>query len=125
MSGWDIIALLLMLFGSIMMVIAGIGLLRMPDLYLRMSAATKVSTVGVASLLLAVCFHFLSLTVTAQAVATIAFLLLTAPVGAHIIGRAALHKDQVELYEGTLVEQFDHSDDKPIFGRNSDETDAA
>lgn len=107
----DIATVILVLFGSGLMVIGGIGIVRMPDLFLRMSAATKVSTIGVMSLLLAVVVHFSETQVTTQAIATIAFTLLTAPVAAHIIGRAALHKEKVDLFEGTVVDQFDHDHD--------------
>jgi multicomponent Na+:H+ antiporter subunit G len=97
----EIIASVLLIFGTLLVVAAGIGILRMPDLYIRMSAATKASTVGAASLLLAAAISFDGLSVKTQVAATIIFLLTTAPVGAHVIARAAYQKGQVELFEGT------------------------
>ena len=91
-----------MLLGAILLLIAGIGLVRMPDLFLRMSAATKAATLGSSSLLIAAALHFGELSIIAQVTATIFFLFLTAPVGAHIIGRAAYHKKRAPLYKGTL-----------------------
>ncbi len=96
----EIIALILMLVGTFFMLLAGLGLLRMPDLYLRMSAATKASTLGVGFILLAAAVYFDSLGATSRAVATIFFIFLTAPVAAHRIGRAA-YFDGVDLWRGT------------------------
>lgn len=98
---FDVIGIILMLFGSILILLASIGVVRMPDVYLRMSAATKAATVGAASLLLAAAFHFDGADVLAQMALTILFLLLTAPVGAHIIGRAA-YKKGAKLDERTV-----------------------
>ena len=85
----EIISLALMIIGTLLMVIAGIGIVRMPDLFLRMSAATKASTLGAGFCLLAVVVYFGELGASSRAIAIIIFLLLTAPVAAHMIGRAA------------------------------------
>lgn len=95
--------------GAIFMLIAGIGILRMPDLFLRMSAATIASTVGVGFVLLGVILKVNKLEVTAQLMATILFLFLTVPVGAHIIGRAAHGKEKVKLFEGTVIDELSDS----------------
>ena len=97
----------LILLGTVLMLIAGIGLVRMPDLFLRMSASTKAATLGSASLLLAAALHFGELSITAQITATIFFLFSTAPVGAHIIGRAAYRKNRAPLYEGTQPDELE------------------
>lgn len=103
----DIIVIFFISLGTFLIILGGIGIVRMPDLYLRMSATTKVSTIGVIAILLGVMVHFWDLSVTAQAAVTIGFLLLTAPVGAHIIGRAALHRQRVELYKDTFIDDFE------------------
>lgn len=97
----EMIAAILLITGTLLMVVAGIGIIRMPDLYMRMSAATKASTVGAAALLLAAALSFSGLSVKTQVVATIIFLLATAPVGAHVIARAAYRKRTVTLFERT------------------------
>jgi multicomponent Na+:H+ antiporter subunit G len=95
------------IFGAIMMVvgvffilIAGVGLLRMPDMFLRMSTATKASTLGLGLILMGTAVFFWELGITSRAVATSVFVLLTAPVSAHMIGRAA-YSDGVPLWEKT------------------------
>ena len=100
MSVLHILSLILFLVGTFFMLLAGVGLLRMPDLFLRMSAATKASTLGAGFILLAAALYFEDLGSTSRALATIAFIFLTAPVAAHRIGRAAFF-DGVSLWEGT------------------------
>jgi len=54
----DIVTSVLMLTGSLLMLLSAIGIVRMPDLYTRMHAATKVGTVGVSAVVLAVAVFF-------------------------------------------------------------------
>jgi multicomponent Na+:H+ antiporter subunit G len=84
----DVISLILMLIGSFFMFVAAVGVARMPDLFLRMSATSKSATLGAACILLAAAVHFNDFGIITRAVATIAFLFLTAPVAAHRIRRA-------------------------------------
>jgi multicomponent Na+:H+ antiporter subunit G len=102
----EIFAVALLLFGTLLVLVAGIGVVRMPDLFIRMSAATKASTVGAASLLLAAAISFEGLSVKTQVGATIIFLLVTAPVGAHVIARAAYRKGKLTLFEGTTQDDL-------------------
>lgn len=87
------------------MLLAAVAIVRFPDLYARMQASTKASTLGVACLALAVAIHFGSLGVSARAGAIVVFVFLTAPVAAHVVGRAA-HVVGVELWEGTLFDDL-------------------
>jgi multicomponent Na+:H+ antiporter subunit G len=94
-----------MIIGTVFMLLAGVGILRMPDLFLRMSATTKAATLGVSFFLLALAVYFGSLGTTSRALATIIFVLLTAPVAAHMIGRAAYLGD-IPLCEETVVDDL-------------------
>ncbi|WP_405404924.1 monovalent cation/H(+) antiporter subunit G [Paracoccus sp. Ld10] len=85
----DIIVALFVLSGGVFCFAAGMGVLRLPDLLTRMHASTKAGTLGSGLILVAVAVHFAEGTVIARAVAAILFLLMTAPVAAHLIGRAA------------------------------------
>ena len=89
MSARDAVAAALMAAGATLMLLAAVGVLRMPDLYSRMQAATKASTLGCGCLLLAVAVHFADLAITVRVLLFVVFILLTAPVSAHMIGRAA------------------------------------
>jgi multicomponent Na+:H+ antiporter subunit G len=84
----EAIAALLLLVGSLLMLLAALGALRMPDLLMRMHATTKAGALGSGLIMLAVATFFGSAEVWARVLAIIAFIMLTAPVAAHMIGRA-------------------------------------
>jgi multicomponent Na+:H+ antiporter subunit G len=90
----------LLLVGGTFMLLAAVGVARMPDVYTRLSAAAKGSTLGLGCLLAAAAVYFAELGVTTHAVLIIAFVTLTTPVSAHLIGRAAYFTG-VPLWEGT------------------------
>ncbi|MCY4152489.1 MAG: monovalent cation/H(+) antiporter subunit G [Aestuariivita sp.] len=87
----DIIAALLLVLGGFFSLFAGIGIVRMPDVYIRMHASTKVGTLASGLIMAGVAVHFSEPSVVIKSVLVILFLLLTAPIAAHMIGRAALH----------------------------------
>ncbi|MEM1055558.1 MAG: monovalent cation/H(+) antiporter subunit G [Bacteroidota bacterium] len=95
----------LALVGAIFALIAALGIVRFPDLLTRMHAATKAGTLGAGLLLLAVAVAFADAGVAARAAAGIAFLVLTAPVASHAIGRAAYFCG-VRLWERTEVDEL-------------------
>ncbi|AYO16965.1 monovalent cation/H(+) antiporter subunit G [Vibrio owensii] len=84
----DIIVGVLLCLGTLFTLIASLGILRMPDLYTRMHAATKAGTVGLASLLLAVAIAIPDITVISRVIGTMLFIFITAPVAAHLLGKA-------------------------------------
>ena len=79
-----------LLVGSLFALVAAIGIVRMPDIYCRMHAATKAGAFGVSLILLALCVALPTLRVCIQSVLIIGFFYLTAPVAAHLIGRVGL-----------------------------------
>lgn len=103
MSGGVTAALLVL--GSGFMLVAGLAMLRMPDLFTRMSANTKAATLGGGLLLIAVTVHFAEVSVGLRALVTVLFIFLTSPVAAHMIGRAAYFVG-VPLWKGTLVDEL-------------------
>jgi multicomponent Na+:H+ antiporter subunit G len=96
---------LLILVGAAFMLIAAIGVTRLPDLYTRMSATSKAATLGASCALLAGGVHFMETGVSGRAIAAIGFVLLSAPVAAHMIGRAA-YTTGVPLWKGTLRDEL-------------------
>jgi multicomponent Na+:H+ antiporter subunit G len=85
----DVLAQVLMVIGAAFMLIAAVGVVRMPDLFTRVQAAAKAATLGAGLMQVAVAVHFGELGVTTRALTVVVFLALTAPVAAHVIGRAA------------------------------------
>lgn len=99
------ITMALMLIGAAFIFVAGVGVVRMPDVYMRMSATSKAATLGVGSIAAGAAVHFDDVAVTSRVVAIIAFVLLTAPVAAHMIGRAAYFAG-VPLWSGTVRDEL-------------------
>ncbi len=99
---------LLLVGGAFFALVSTIGLLRMPDLPTRMHATTKAGAFGAGLMLVAVAIFFADIGVTTRVIATILFIMLTAPVAAHVIARAA-YIDGIPLWSGTLCDQLkDH-----------------
>lgn len=85
----SVIIAILASLGAAFVLLAAIGILRMPDTFLRMAVTTKAATLGVGLLLVAAAMYFNDMSTTTRVLAIIVFILLTAPVGAHLIGRAS------------------------------------
>lgn len=101
----EVITSALIVLGGAFMLLASVGVVRMPDLFMRMQAATKAATLGAGCMLLAVAVHFDDLGVTTRALLVIAFVFLTAPVAAHVIARAA-YSVGTPLWEGTIRDEL-------------------
>ncbi len=104
----EFVVLLLMFLGVALIVIAAVGLVRMPDLFLRNSVSSKGATLGVAALMLATAVYFNDLGVTSLALAVIIFMLLTAPVAAHVLGRAGYKSGAPFWTKTTLDASIDY-----------------
>lgn len=85
----EVVVGILLIFGSGFSLVAAVGLLRLPDVYTRMHAASKAGTLGSGVVLLALALYSLELDVVTRALAGIVFFLLTAPVSAHLLATAA------------------------------------
>lgn len=84
-----ILNILLLISGGILVFLSGVGILKMPDTFMRMQVATKASTLGLFLLLIALSIHFHRPEIYARCILIIAFIFLTGPVGAHMIGRSS------------------------------------
>ena len=99
----DVIAGLCVLVGAFFILAAAVGMLRMPDVYTRMHAATKSGTLGSGLMLVGVAVDAGSSAVVLRALAALAFLLATAPIAAHLLGRAA-YISGVPTWRGTAFD---------------------
>jgi multicomponent Na+:H+ antiporter subunit G len=85
----NVFAGLLILAGAFFAFVAAVGLWRFPDIYSRMHAASKAGTLGSGLVLLALAVHAGDTATVTRALAGIVFFLLTAPISAHLLARAA------------------------------------
>ncbi|GAA0293322.1 monovalent cation/H(+) antiporter subunit G [Halarchaeum salinum] len=88
----------LVVVGTFFLCVGTIGLLRFPDVYNRMHATSKATTLGAASMFLAGFVRFGPFGAGLTSLVGIVFLFVTAPTGAHLISRAARKLD-VEMYD--------------------------
>lgn len=101
----EIIIAVMLVIGAFFMFVAGLGIIRMPDLFMRMSCSTKAGTIGIGVALLSLALYFADISVAARAMATIAFVFLTAPVSSHRIGRIA-YLVGVPLWSRTVKDEL-------------------
>ena len=89
----DLLAALFLLLGAAFALIGSIGLARLPDIFTRLHGPTKATTLGVGSILLGSILYFSARQgLSLHEVLVSLFLFLTAPVSAHLLSRAALHR---------------------------------
>ena len=94
----------LFVVGATFALLAGVGVLRMPDVFTRMQASTKASTLGLGCLLAGVALRNPQLAFVVRAASIAAFMLLTTAVAAHVIARAAA-RGGAPIWNGTLVDE--------------------
>ena len=74
--------------GALFNLIAGLGVLRLGDVFLRMHASTKAGTLGLGLIVAGLLLQVPDAGVGAKAVAVLLFIITTAPIAAHLVGRA-------------------------------------
>jgi multicomponent Na+:H+ antiporter subunit G len=95
----------LLLAGSSFLLLAALGVLRMPDLYMRMSSSSKGVSLGVGLLAVGLALHMSDTGVTTRALLLILLFFLKAPVAAHMLARAA-YMSGVPLSDKTFRDEM-------------------
>ena len=106
----DVVTAVLWLAGAAFALLAAVGVLRMPDVFTRMQASTKASTLGLGCLLLGTAIQMGDLASFIRAASIGAFVLMTTPVSGLVIARAAYLAD-VPLWEGTVLDERGRASD--------------
>lgn len=101
----DAAAAVLMLLGAGFVLVAAIGVARLPDIFIRMHAATKAGVVGVGLLLLGVALSFDEAGAWVRVLPAIVFLIVTTPIAAHALARAA-YCAGAQLWPGTFADEL-------------------
>ncbi|WP_377295730.1 monovalent cation/H(+) antiporter subunit G [Rhizobium sp. SGZ-381] len=99
------LTVLLIITGGLFALVASIGLLRLPDVFSRMHAASKAGTVASGLLLIAVGVHSGDISIFVRALAGFVFFILTAPISAHLLARAAHHVGY-PLHSSTVIDEL-------------------
>lgn len=105
----EIVGEVLVLFGTIFYFLSSLGLIRMPDVYNRMQTATKSATLGSLGVIIGVGIWAIgyvgSYAWLSKTLVIAVFLLLTNPISAHALIRAA-YKSGIPLWEGSVVDKY-------------------
>ena len=115
----QLVAAILLAIGALLMFLSAIGVVRMPDIYTRMSASSKAAGLGSSLVFAAVAVHFGTLALAARAIAAIVFIFLTVPVSAHMVARSA-YLARVPIWDRTI-----HDDLKGRYDRQGGGLDPA
>ena len=86
----EIIGSVFLLAGSLFMLIASLGVFRLPDVFMRMHASTKAVSMGMMLLLVGVSVLIPDISVIGKSLAIIIFFYLTLPVSTNLLGKSAL-----------------------------------
>lgn len=101
----NIIGYILMVIGIMFDIFGCIGLVRFPDVYNRLQAATKCVTLGTVVLLFGVALVCGWEPMSAKALICAGFILITSPTAAHAIAKGA-YAGGVELWENSVVDKY-------------------
>ena len=107
MSAVDVLSSVLLLSGTLLALLAGLGLVRFPDVFSRMHAATKPATLGLLLVLVGAAVRQDDGADAVKLLLVGAFQFLTAPVAAHMIGRSAYRSGAGALDELVVDELKD------------------
>jgi multicomponent Na+:H+ antiporter subunit G len=102
----NLVVAALVAIGTTFMLLAAVGVLRMPDVYMRLQVSTKGASLGAGCVLLAVPLFFGDLAIGVRALLIIVFIFLTTPISAHMLGRAA-YLVGVPLWEGSVMDDLE------------------
>jgi len=96
---------ILIVIGAAFALVASVGLLRLPEFYTRMHAASKAGTLGACVMLIAVAVYTDDAGIASRALAGVVFFLLTAPISAHLLAKAA-YAAGYPLWEGSVHDEM-------------------
>jgi len=96
---------ILLVIGAAFALVASVGLVRLPEFYTRMHAASKAGTLGACVMLIAVAVYADDTAVASRALAGVVFFLLTAPISAHLLAKAA-YAAGYPLWDGSVHDEM-------------------
>ena len=88
----ELLASIGLLVGAGFVFVAALGVLRMPDFFTRAHATTKAGSLGAGVVVVSMALAMGDVGLSLRAAATVLFIILTAPVAAHVLGRAVFRR---------------------------------
>ncbi|MPV50550.1 MULTISPECIES: monovalent cation/H(+) antiporter subunit G [unclassified Pseudactinotalea] len=91
----EVLAAICFITGSLLTLVAAIGLVRFPDLLSRMHAATKPQVLGITLLMSGLALSFQEVQVAWKVVLVVALQMISSPVSAHLVGRSGYRTKKI------------------------------
>lgn len=110
-----------LIIGVLFMVLGCLGLVRLPDVYNRLQAATKCVTLGVCSMLLGLIIIKGLTPMSGKALLCVVFILITSPTSAHALARGA-YKSKVRLCKDSVCDFYDYGRPEELTKKSDNET---
>lgn len=105
----EVVSSVLILLGSVLVFISALGLVRLEDFYMRISASTKATTMGLGFILAGIVVYQNDLKILIKVSAILFFVMFISPLAAHVIARSAV-KTGVPFWERTNLKDVEGSD---------------
>jgi multicomponent Na+:H+ antiporter subunit G len=105
------IAAFFLVFGSLFMLVAAIGVIKLSDVYMRMHAITKAASLGAILMLASVSLIYTQWIVWIEALMVVVFIIITAPIASHMIAKAA-HKTGMPKGPGYIMDELEGVDNE-------------
>ncbi len=105
----QLIGAIITLLGSILLLLGNVGILRMPDVYNRMQAGTKATTLGSILFFIGIAFNVPNW--TGKLSLLIIFILITNPISSHALARAS-HFIKLKLAKETIIDELQKDEEK-------------
>lgn len=109
MLWYEIIGAIMMIIGAVFLFLGALGIIRMPDVYNRMQAGTKATTLGAISLIMGVGVYHPAWILKTGIISL--FILFTNPVSSNSLARAA-HNSGIPLVKGSVVDKYADNKDE-------------
>ncbi len=116
----DVLASIALTGGLFFMFVGAVGVVRFPDAYQRIHAASKCTTLGLAGMLIAALLHVWTLDIAGKAVMAIVFTFVASPIGSHLLAKSA-HHAKMEQWPGTLSDELAQDKADPNYSVSDDE----
>jgi multicomponent Na+:H+ antiporter subunit G len=107
----DWIAAFFLVSGSLFMLVAAIGVVKLQDVYMRMHAITKAASLGAILMLVSVYLLYREWIVLIEALMVVLFVIFTAPIASHMIAKAA-HKTRMPKGDGYVMDELEEAEEK-------------
>ncbi|MCG8401160.1 MAG: monovalent cation/H(+) antiporter subunit G, partial [Firmicutes bacterium] len=102
----DILAVGFIVLGVFFMLVGAVGIVRLPDTYHRLHAASKCSTLGLMGMLIGAMFHIQESYTVTKGIMVIIFAFAANPVGSHMLAKASL-RARFGKWEGTIDDEHE------------------